>query len=63
MRVRRLGGNWLARRAWGGEDFGYVWLEARARLVLVWVRGISGARRPRFVRVWRRGDWRRSRWQ
>lgn len=63
MRVRRLGGNWLARRRWDGEHFGYVWQEARAGLVLVSVRGILGMRRPRFARVWRRGDWRRAQCQ
>jgi hypothetical protein len=63
MRVRRIGGNCLERRVWSEKHFGYVWQEARARLVLVRVRGILGMRRPRFARVWRRDDWRTLGWQ
>lgn len=57
MRVRRLGGNWLSRMAWSEKHRGYVLHSARARLVLVMVRGLSGRRAPRFARVWRRNDW------
>jgi hypothetical protein len=62
MRVRRLGANWLSRMAWSEKHFGYVRYCARARLVLVTVRGLSGRRAPRFARVWRRDDWRRGEW-